>query len=37
MTVVDSYDLAVGCQGKLRHLGGFRFFLEGFDYQFDQQ
>jgi hypothetical protein len=29
MTVVDSYDLAVGCQGKLRHLGGFWFFLEG--------
>jgi hypothetical protein len=28
MIVVDAFNLAVGCQGKLRHLGGFRFFLE---------
>jgi Transposase IS4 len=28
MCVVDAFDLAVGCQTKMKHLGGFRFFLE---------
>jgi hypothetical protein len=28
MVVVDAYNLAVGCQGKSNHNGGFHFFLE---------